>query len=94
MARHIGALLPLIAVSLGLGALGYYYIEDMPWADALFNASTMISGMGPVSEHATSAGKIFSSLYALYCSLFLVAMLSYLIAPILHRLLHKFHKAD
>jgi len=38
----------LITISLGIGVLGYHYINDLGWLDALLNASMILTGMGPV----------------------------------------------
>jgi len=81
----------LVAISLFVGVLGYHYFENMPWIDALLNASMILGGMGQVSVLNTEAGKIFASLYALYSGFFLVICGGLLLAPIFHRLLHKFH---
>ena len=94
MAKHVGTILPLITLSLGIGILGYHFIEGMSWVDALLNASMIAGGMGPVGELSTNGGKIFASLYALYSGLFLIAITGYLITPILHRLMHKLHKEN
>ena len=40
----------MLAIALGIGILGYHLTEDMPWLDALLNASMILGGMGPVSE--------------------------------------------
>ncbi len=92
MLKHIGTILPVIVLSLGSGVLGYHFIEGMSWIDALLNASMIAGGMGPVNPLTTTAGKIFASFYALYSGLFLIAITGYLIAPIFHRLIHKFHQ--
>ena len=52
-----------------MGVLGYKYLGPMEWIDALHNASMILSGMGPVVTIETTAGKLFSSFYALFLSL-------------------------
>ena len=82
----------VIAVSLAIGMLGYHYlggIED--WVDCLYNASMILGGMGPVSDLKTRGGKIFASFYALYSGVALLTSVGVLIAPALHRALHRFH---
>lgn len=81
----------LLAVSLLLGVLGYRYFEHMSWTDALLNASMILGGMGPVSELHTQGGKLFASFYAIYSGLFLIFCGGLLLAPVFHRLLHRFH---
>jgi hypothetical protein len=91
LARGAAAASTLIGVSLAAGVLGYHSLEDQPWIDALLNASMIMGGMGPVDPLHTTAGKLFASAYALYCGLILLVAAGLLFAPILHRLLHKFH---
>ena len=51
----------------------------------------LIGGMGPVDPPKTNGGKVFAGLYALYAGLVFLAAAGLVLAPILHRLLHKFH---
>ena len=81
----------IILFSLGLGILGYHYLESLTWIDSLLNASMILGGMGPVNTLQTNAGKIFASFYALYSGIILLASVGILATPILHRFLHHFH---
>jgi hypothetical protein len=86
--------LMLLAFSLGIGMIGYHFIEGFSWIDSLLNASMILGGMGPVNPLKTDAGKIFASFYAIYSGVILLASVGILIAPIFHRFLHHFHLAD
>jgi hypothetical protein len=81
----------LIGVSLAGGMLGYHYFEGMEWIDAFANAAMILSGMGPLAPLQTWGGKLFAGLYALYSGLVLIAATGIIFAPIVHRLLHRFH---
>jgi len=85
----IGSL--VIFGSLGLGVLGYHYLERIPWLDALLNASMILGGMGPVNSLQTSAGKLFASFYALFSGAIFLVVVAIMIAPAAHRLLHRLH---
>jgi hypothetical protein len=63
----------------------------MEWIDAFANASMILSGMGPLTPLQTWGGKLFAGLYALYSGLALIAATSLILAPIVHRGLHRFH---
>lgn len=90
--RSTGAAGLVIAVSLAIGVLGYRFVCGLPsWVDALYNASMILGGMGPVDELRSDAGKIFASLYALYSGAALLTSVGVLVAPALHRMLHRFH---
>ena len=77
--------------SLGLGMAGYHYLEKLAWLDAFVNAALILSGMGPLGPLQTTGGKLFAGIYALYSGLALIAVTGIIFAPIVHRLLHRFH---
>ena len=81
----------VVAIALGMGILGYHILEDLPWVDAILNASMILGGMGPVNELHTTAGKLFASAYALFSGLIFVIVAGIVMAPILHRFFHWFH---
>jgi hypothetical protein len=89
--RTVAAASTAIAVSLVLGVLGYRLTEGMGWLDAFLNASMILGGMGPVDSLHSGAGKLFAAFYALYSGLVLVGVAGLLLAPFMHRLLHRFH---
>jgi hypothetical protein len=82
---------PILLGSLAIGVFGYHYTEGIPWLDSLLNASMILGGMGPVDPLHTTAGKLFASFYALYSGLLLISLAGLMLAPVVHRLLHKFH---
>jgi hypothetical protein len=95
LGRSVLASLALVAVTLAIGTLGYRRIANMAWIDAFHQASLLMSGMGPLEESGWSSGaKLFDSLYALFCGMVLLLSTGVLFAPILHRLVHKFHLED
>jgi hypothetical protein len=94
MANNMRAVLGLVCLSLLVGVLGYHVLEGLSWLDALLNASMILGGMGPVDPLHTVAGKLFASIYAIYSGLFLIAVTGFIMAPIFHRILHKFHVKD
>jgi hypothetical protein len=81
----------LISASLFAGMCGYKYLENMTWVDAFVNAAMILSGMGPVEMLHTSAGKIFAGCYALYSGLALILATGLIFAPVVHRVMHRFH---
>jgi hypothetical protein len=94
MVRHFIVAVALVAISLGVGMLGYLYFEPekmRTWHDAFLNASMLLGGMGPVDPPQHEGGKIFAGLYALYAGLVFLVAAGLLLAPLFHRLLHQFH---
>lgn len=91
VARNGLLALGVIAVSLAMGMAGYHFLEGMTWLDAFVNAAMILSGMGPMGELRSTGGKLFAGLYALYSGLALLSIAAILLAPIVHRFLHRFH---
>jgi hypothetical protein len=89
--RHGLAAVALLLLSLALGIAGYEYFEDLPWRDAFLNAAMLMGGMGPVDAPRTDGGKVFAGLYALYAGLVFLVASGLVFAPIVHRVLHRFH---
>lgn len=76
---------------LGIGMLGYGLTEGMKPIDAFLNASMILSGMGPVDTLQTFGGKLFAGAYAILSGLLIVVAAGFVLAPIMHRVLHAFH---
>ena len=91
MAAAIGVTLVIIAVSLAMGMAGYHYLGGLLWIDALLNSAMILTGMGPVDPMQSSGGKLFATFYALYSGVAFLSMMAVLLAPIIHRAMHKFH---
>jgi hypothetical protein len=87
----IGLWLVLTVVGLVIGIVGYAYFEGMSVVDAYVNAAMILSGMGPVGELKTTAGKLFAGTYAIFSGLVVIIATGFLLAPIFHRVLHRFH---
>jgi hypothetical protein len=81
----------LILFSLGLGTYGYHHFGEIPWIDSFYNASLILTGMGPVNEMHTVAAKLFASFYALFSGIVFLSTVAVIFAPIAHRLMHLFH---
>jgi hypothetical protein len=81
----------IVLAMLVIGMAGYVGFEGMRMVDAFVNAAMILSGMGPMGELKTDAGKIFAGCYALASGLVVVVALGFVLAPIGHRFLHRFH---
>jgi flagellar biosynthesis protein FliR len=91
LGRAILLWLGLACIGLAIGMTGYAATEGMSAIDAFINASMILSGMGPVDQLKTSGGKLFAGFYALFSGLFVVIASGFVLAPVLHRVLHSFH---
>lgn len=84
----------ILSICLSIGIAGYRYTEKVRWIDALHNASMILSGMGPVIVLKTTAGKLFSSAYAIFSGVAFITNISFLLAPAAHRFYHHLHLDD
>jgi len=99
-ARFLGRLLRsilfglgFVGVALGIGVVGYHVTGGLGWLDSLYNASMILSGMGPVDGRADVpvAEKWFASFYALFSGVAFLVIVGVMFAPLFHRFLHHFH---
>jgi len=81
----------LSAAALFMGIAGYHWLAGLGWVDSLLEASMILGGMGPVNPITTTGAKIFASGYALFSGLLFIALIGIVLAPAVHRMLHKFH---
>jgi len=88
---HAAAGFGLLLFSLMLGMAGYGYFEQLPWRDAFLNSAMLMGGMWPVDAPQTDGGKLFAGLYALYAGLVFLVAAGLVFAPVVHRVMHKFH---
>ena len=94
MTVHSAIAVSVLVISLGIGMWGYQYFEGMGWRDAFVNAAMLLGGMGPVRTDLSSDGKVFAGLYAMYSGLVVIAVAGLLLAPAVHRLMHRVHWDD
>jgi len=94
MLRHAGYVLQFALLSIVVGMAGFHFVADQKWIDAFLNTAMLLGGMGPVGEIKYTAGKIFAGLFALYAGLAFIAAFAVLTAPVLHRLIHRFHAEE
>lgn len=91
MGLAVGLWAALTIVGLSIGMAGYSYFEGMGAADAFVNAAMILSGMGPVETLKYTSSKIFAGLYAILSGLIIVIATGFVLAPVFHRVLHRFH---
>jgi len=84
----------LVLITLAVGVVGYHFIAGLSWLVAFHEAALLLSGMGPVELTLNDAGRIFESVYALFCGVVLLGATGILFSPVIHRLLHRYHIED
>src|SRR5450756_276623 len=91
LGRHSEIAITILLVSLTLGTLGFHWLAPQGWLDGFLNAAMLLGGMGPVGSFEQPIGKVFAGLFALYAGIVFLGASVVLLAPIVHRILHKLH---
>ncbi len=83
----------LLAASLGVGMLGFHWtVEGMTWTGAFYNASMILTGMGPaLGDSPSEAAMLFAGWYALFSAIAFLTTVGVAAAPLAHRFLHLLH---
>jgi flagellar biosynthesis protein FliR len=91
MGLAIGIWAALNLTGLTIGMVGYSYFEGMNFTDSFVNAAMILSGMGVFDNLKNPDAKIFAGFYALMSGLIILVATTFIIAPVFHRVLHRFH---
>lgn len=94
MGLAIGLWAAVTIAGLAIGMAGYSYFEGMGLVDSFVNAAMILSGMGVFDDLKNPNAKIFSGLYALLSGLIILIAATFILAPVFHRVLHRFHVED
>lgn len=81
----------MLIFSLLLGMAGYHFLNKLSWVDSLLDASMILTGMGPVHPMTNTSSKVFASIYALYSGVAFMTTIAVFLAPVIHRIMHRFH---
>lgn len=73
------------------GALGFHGLEHTSWLSSALNAAMILTGNGPVHAAASPASQLFQIVYAVIGGITFVIVVSVILAPVVHRVLHNFH---
>ncbi|MCB0525556.1 MAG: hypothetical protein R3A50_10370 [Saprospiraceae bacterium] len=81
----------LLVVSIGIGITGYHFIGELNWIDSFYNASMILTGMGPVNAMEKDSAKLFASLYAIFSGVIFLSTVAIFFSPFAHRIMHLLH---
>ena len=87
--RHVAIAQGFVGASMLIGMVGYRLTEGLAWIDGFLESAMLLGGLGPVHAPVTEAGKLFAGFYALYAGLLFIAVGGFVLAPVLHRVLHR-----
>lgn len=91
MLLAIGLWFAMTLIGLAIGMIGYIYFARMDLSEAFLNAAMILSGMGPVGDLKEIGARIFAGLYAIFSGLIVIIATGFVLAPVFHRVLHRFH---
>lgn len=80
----------VLSLSVFIGTAGYHHFFYLSWVDSFYNASMILTGMGPVDKAPNDGAKIFASFYAIYSGVTFLTSVAIILSPIVHRFLHRF----
>lgn len=89
--EHFSWIVGILVLSVLVCAGGLLYFEDTTFENALVHSAFLLAGFGIVEMPNSLSGKLFIGIFGIYANLFFLAAVSFLCAPIVHRILHKFH---
>ena len=92
--RHVGIAVVALLISLSIGMAGYIGLAGLAPVDAFLNAAMILGGMGPVDPLTSDGAKVFAGFYALYCGTVFLVIAGLVLAPFLHRVLHRLNLDD
>lgn len=92
MLLHVSYAFILIIITLLIGIAGHMTFDSgINWHDAILNSAFIANGIGPYIVPQSLNGKIFFAFYGIFTSLVFMTTLGLILAPIAHRILHRFH---
>lgn len=95
--KSTAAAIAILAFSLLFGMVGYRHIAGIDWVPAFYNASMILTGMGPALQiedlcaERQAPTMLFAGFYAIFSGVFFLAASGLVLSPILHRFFHKMH---
>lgn len=97
MLRSLGIAASTIGGGLFVGMAGYHVFGLLDWRESFYYAAMILSGEGPPPDPASlniaqmARLHLFAGVYALFSGVTFITMVGVLLAPALHRFLHRFH---
>lgn len=76
--------------ALVIGLLGFHFLEPLSWLQAALNATMILTGNGPYYRPPTVGAEVFQLCYALIGVIVFVMVVSVILAPVVHRVLHAY----
>ena len=97
LVRNFTIATSVIGGGLLIGMIGYHAFGQMIWSESFYYAAMILAGEGPPQDPTglspAQVGRLhlFAGFYALFSGVTFITMVGVLLAPVLHRFLHRFH---
>jgi len=97
LVRNFTIATSVIGGGLLIGMIGYHGFGQMKWSESFYYAAMILAGEGPPQDptglSTAQVGRLhlFAGFYALFSGVTFITMVGVLLAPVLHRFLHRFH---
>lgn len=88
---HLGFAIGLVGIGILAGVAGFRLTEHYTWVDAFLNTCMLLGGMGQVNPIATTGGKLFAAVFALFAGIVFIVVAGLIVVPFAHRVLHALH---
>ena len=78
--KRLIILLITLSGALVIGTTGYKVLGNMGFSEAFYNASMILSGMGPIDDLRNKTGaKMFASFFAIFSGAFFLIIFAFLV---------------
>lgn len=81
----------LLLFALLPGIVGFYWIDRLNLKQATVNALSILGTIDPPYPSTSDMGRTFTAVYGLFSETVFLLSLAILLAPVIHRIFHKFH---
>ena len=80
-----------LLIGLVPGIIGFLFIEDLLFIEACINALSLLGGLDSPYPLISHLGKVFTAIYSVFIETVFLLASATLLAPIIHRIIHKMH---
>ncbi len=81
----------LLLLALLPGIAGFYWISHLSLRQAVVNALSILGTIDPPYPATSDVGRAFTAIYGLFTETVFLLSLAILLAPVIHRIFHRFH---
>ena len=81
----------LLLLALLPGVVGFHWISHLSLRQAAVNAVSILGTIDPPYPATSDTGRVFTAVYGLFTETVFLLSLAILLAPVIHRIFHRFH---